>query len=42
MVKEYMVKAYALLVRTGKREIETLPAAYRTAVAEYLAKQEEE
>ena len=41
MVKEYMVKAYAVLVKGGRREIETLPEAYQIPVAEYLASQEE-
>lgn len=40
-VKEYMVKCYALLVKAGRRDIESLPEAYQIPVAEYLAKQEE-
>lgn len=41
-VKEYRVKAYALLVKKGIRSIESLPSAYRVPVAEYIVKQEEE
>ncbi|WP_269724331.1 CD1375 family protein [Paenibacillus sp. oral taxon 786] len=41
MIKEYMVKAYAILVKGGRRDIESLPEAYRIPVAEYLAEQEE-
>lgn len=41
-VKGYLVKAYALLVKTGKRELESLSPAYRIAVAEYLAEQVED
>lgn len=33
----YMIKVYAYLIKNTKREIETLPAEYRTPVAEYLA-----
>lgn len=38
-VKEYMIPVYALLVRTRKREIESLPEVYQIPVAEYLAAQ---
>ena len=41
MVKDYLVKAYAILVKGGRRELETLPEAYQIAVAEYLVSQEE-
>lgn len=40
-VKPYMVPVYAVLVKAGKREIESLPEAYVIPVAEYLAAQEE-
>lgn len=40
-VKEYMIPVYAVLVKAGKREIESLPEAYVIPVAEYLAAQEE-
>lgn len=36
-----MVNAYAVLVKGGRREIETLPELYRIPVAEYLVAQEE-
>jgi hypothetical protein len=39
-VKEYMIPVYAVLVKAGKREIESLPEAYVIPVAEYLAPQE--
>ena len=38
-VKEYMIPVYGLLVKTGKRDIETLPEPYQIPVAEYLAAQ---
>lgn len=38
-VKEYMIPVYALLVKTGKRDIETLPEVYQIPVAEFLAAQ---
>lgn len=41
MIKEYMIKAYAILVKGGRRDIETLPEDYQIPVAEYLASQEE-
>ncbi len=41
MVKPYMVSAYALLVKAGRRELESLPEEYQIPVAEYLAEQEE-
>ena len=41
MVKEYMVKVYAMLVKVGKRDIENLPEIYKIPVAEYLANQED-
>lgn len=40
-VKEYMIPVYGLLVKTGKRDIETLPEVYQIPVAEYLAAQVE-
>lgn len=41
MVKEYMVKVYAFLVKEAGREIETIPEQYRIPVSEYLVAQEE-
>lgn len=38
-VKEYMIPVYGLLVKTGKRDIETLPEVYQIPVAEFLASQ---
>lgn len=40
-VKEYMIPVYGLLVKTGKREIESLPEVYQIPVAEYLVSQVE-
>ena len=40
-IKQYMVTVYAVLVKSGKRNIEELPEAYIIPVAEYLAEQEE-
>ena len=40
-VKEYMIPIYAVLVKAGKREVESLPEVYVIPVAEYLAAQEE-
>lgn len=40
-VKEYMIPVYGLLVKTGKREIESLPEVYQIPVAEFLAGQVE-
>lgn len=40
-VQQYMIPVYALLVKTGKRDIESLPEVYRIPVAEYLAAQVE-
>lgn len=40
-VKEYMIPVYAVLVKAGKREVESLPEVYVIPVAEYLAAQEE-
>ena len=40
-VKEYMIPVYGLLVKTGKREIESLPEVYQIPVAEFLAAQVE-
>lgn len=40
-VKQYMIPVYAVLVKAGKREIETLPEVYIVPVAEYLAALEE-
>jgi hypothetical protein len=41
MIKEYMIKVYAVLVKAGRREFETLPEEYQILVAEYLATQNE-
>lgn len=41
-VQQWMIPVYALLVKTGKREIESLPQVYQIPVAEYLAAQVEE
>jgi hypothetical protein len=41
MVKDYLVKAYAILVKGGRRELDTLPEDYQIPVAEYLVTQEE-
>ena len=41
MVLNYMVIAYAVLVRNNKRDLESLPEQYQIPVAEYLAKQAE-
>lgn len=38
-VQTWMIPVYALLVRTDKRGIETLPDVYQIPVAEYLASQ---
>lgn len=40
-VKSYMIPVYAVLVKAGKREVESLPEPYAVPVAEYLAAQEE-
>lgn len=40
-IKQYMVTVYAVLVKSGKHNIEELPEAYIIPVAEYLAEQEE-
>jgi hypothetical protein len=40
-VKSYMIPVYAVLVKAGKREIESLPEPYIIPVAEYLAAREE-
>ncbi|WP_429823133.1 CD1375 family protein [Brevibacillus laterosporus] len=37
MVKAYTIPVYSLLVKVGRREIESLPEIYRVPVAEYLA-----
>lgn len=39
-VKQYMVKVYAFMVKSGMKEIEELPEHYQVPVAEYLAAQE--
>ena len=39
-VKSYMIPVYAVLVKAGKREIESLPEPYIIPVAEYLAARE--
>ncbi len=41
LVKDYIVKVYAYLVKNGKREIDTLPEAYAIPVAEYIVELEE-
>lgn len=41
-VKEWMIPVYALLIKTQRRGIETLPEVYQIPVAEYLASQIEE
>ena len=41
IVKAYMVPVYAVLVKAGKRTVDSLPEAYIIPVAEYLAAQEE-
>ncbi|MCR8983523.1 CD1375 family protein [Brevibacillus laterosporus] len=41
MTKQYMIPVYGLLVKAGRREIESLPEIYRVPVAEYLAEQAE-
>ncbi|GKV67606.1 hypothetical protein NCCP2716_01040 [Sporosarcina sp. NCCP-2716] len=41
MVYPYMVPVYALLVKAGAREIDSLPEKYQVPVAEYLADQVE-
>lgn len=38
-VREYMVPVYGLLVKAGRREIESLPKVYQIPVAEFLAEQ---
>lgn len=42
MIKQFMIPVYAVLVKAGKREIDSLPEAYIIPVAEYLADQEDE
>lgn len=39
-VKQYMVKVFAFMVKSGMKEIEDLPEHYQVPVAEYLAAQE--
>lgn len=41
IVKEYMIPVYGLLVKTGKRDIETLPEPYQIPVEKFLAAQVE-
>ena len=41
MVKEYLVKAFAFLVKATGREIESLPVDYQIPVAEYLVREVE-
>lgn len=41
MIKTYMVKCYAVLIRNDKRDIESLPEEYIIPVAEYLAQEME-
>lgn len=40
-VKEYMIPVYAVLIKAGKRTIETIPEIYQIPVAEYLANEVE-
>lgn len=41
MAYPYMIPVYALLVKAGAREIDSLPEQYQIPVAEYLAGQVE-
>lgn len=41
-VREYMIPVYALLIKAGRRTIESIPEIYQIPVAEYLASQIEE
>ncbi|MGG3872497.1 CD1375 family protein [Brevibacillus laterosporus] len=41
-VLKHIVKAYAYLIKAGRREIESLPEIYQTSVAEHLVQQEEQ
>lgn len=41
MAQQYMVKVYAYLVKVGRRDIDSLPEAYRVPVTENLASQVE-
>ncbi|MGG1443524.1 CD1375 family protein [Brevibacillus laterosporus] len=41
MTKQYMIPVYGLLVKAGRREIESLPEEFQIPVAEYLASQVE-
>lgn len=41
MIKQYMVKVYAFLIKAGKRDIDSLPDGYKLKVAEHLASLEE-
>ncbi|WP_268878077.1 CD1375 family protein [Brevibacillus sp. VP] len=41
MTKQYMIPVYGLLVKAGRREIESLPEEFQIPVAEYLAEQAE-
>jgi len=41
MVKSYMVKVYAFMIKAGMRNVEELPENYREPVAIYMAEQEE-
>lgn len=38
-VQQWMIPVYGLLVKTEKREIESLPEVYQIPVAEFLAQQ---
>lgn len=40
-VRDYMIPVYALLVKAGKRDIESLPEVYQVLVAEFLVAQVE-
>ncbi|WP_256438774.1 CD1375 family protein [Sporosarcina sp. Te-1] len=41
MLYPYMIPVYALLVKAGSREIESLPERYQVPVAEHMAEQVE-
>ena len=36
-IANYMIKVYAYLVKSARRDIESLPVDYQNPVAEYLA-----
>lgn len=39
MVQPYLVRVYAFLVESGRREIKSLPEEYKVPVAEHLVEQ---